>query len=58
MVGLAFVASVEAAAAGEQIIRARMMLDTPGTTVTATALAFGVSTRTIYRHVIGRARSR
>ncbi|MFE5842037.1 hypothetical protein ACFQ7N_10360 [Streptomyces niveus] len=32
------------------------MLNTPHTTVAATALGFGVSTETIYRHVIGRPR--
>ncbi|MFD3524549.1 transposase [Streptomyces sp. NPDC058653] len=42
----------------EEIIRARSMLDTPGTNATATAQAFGVSTQTIYRHVLGRPRPR
>lgn len=41
----------------EQIIQARTMLDTPGTTVTATAVALGVSTQTIYRHLLGHART-
>ncbi|MFF8447737.1 transposase [Streptomyces leeuwenhoekii] len=38
----------------EQIAHAREMLATPGGTVAATARAFGVSTQTIYRHVLGR----
>ncbi|WP_181786333.1 IS110 family transposase [Streptomyces phytophilus] len=42
----------------KQIARARDMLATPGTTVTATARTFGVSTQTIYRHVLGRSRPR
>ncbi|MEW2620922.1 IS110 family transposase [Streptomyces sp. NPDC048106] len=37
-----------------QIAQARDMLATPGTTVTATARTLGVSTQTIYRHVLGR----
>lgn len=41
---------------GDQIIRARDMLATPGTTVTGTARLFGVSRQTIYRHVLGRTR--
>ncbi|MFD5111746.1 IS110 family transposase [Streptomyces sp. NPDC058391] len=40
------------------IVRARDMLAAPGATVTATARAFGVSTQTIYRHVLGRPRHR
>ncbi|MFJ7997547.1 transposase [Streptomyces sp. NPDC096310] len=40
-----------------QIARAHDMLAIPGTTVTATARAFGVSTQTIYRHVLGRPRA-
>ncbi|MFE9367782.1 transposase [Streptomyces sp. NPDC006978] len=42
----------------EQIAQARDMLAAPGTTVTATARTFGVSTQTIYRHVLGRHRAR
>ncbi|MEV5605514.1 transposase [Streptomyces sp. NPDC052299] len=42
----------------EQIEQARSMLAAPGSTVTATARAFGVSTQTIYRHVLGRHRTR
>ncbi|MEU9189846.1 IS110 family transposase [Streptomyces sp. NPDC048484] len=42
----------------EQIALARDMLAAPGTTVTATARTFGVSTQTIYRHVLGRYRAR
>ncbi|MFD8613832.1 IS110 family transposase [Streptomyces sp. NPDC059631] len=42
---------------GEQIAHARDMLAAPGTTVTAVARAFGVSTQTIYRHVLGRPRA-
>ncbi|MFK0143389.1 helix-turn-helix domain-containing protein [Streptomyces murinus] len=41
-----------------QIAQARDMLATPGATVTATARAFQVSTQTIYRHVLGRPRTR
>ena len=41
-----------------QIAQARDMLATPGVTVTATARAFQVSTQTIYRHVLGRPRTR
>ncbi|MGW5096340.1 IS110 family transposase [Streptomyces nodosus] len=41
-----------------QIAQARDMLATPGTTVTATARILGVSTQTIYRHVLGRPRPR
>ncbi|MGW4441982.1 IS110 family transposase [Streptomyces sp. NPDC004682] len=37
-----------------QIARARQMLDTPGTTVIATARVFEVSAQTIYRHVLRR----
>lgn len=42
----------------EEIVRARDMLADPQSTVTATARAFGVSRQTIYRHVLGRPRSR
>ncbi len=42
----------------EEIVRARDMLAAPQASVTATARAFGVSTQTIYRHVLGRPRSR
>ncbi|MFB7403282.1 IS110 family transposase [Streptomyces rubiginosohelvolus] len=42
----------------EQIVLARDMLAAPGTTVTAIARTFGVSTQTIYRHVLGRHRTR
>nr|WP_167532454.1 MULTISPECIES: IS110 family transposase [Streptomyces] len=44
--------------AEEQIAHARDMLARPGTTVTATARALGVSKQTIYRHVLGRPRAR
>ncbi|MFE5598002.1 helix-turn-helix domain-containing protein [Streptomyces coelicoflavus] len=37
-----------------QIAQACDMLAAPGTTVTATAQSLGVSTQTIYRHVLGR----
>lgn len=42
----------------KQIMLARAMLAAPGTTLTATARTFGVSTQTIYRHVLGRYRTR
>ncbi|MER5813765.1 IS110 family transposase [Streptomyces californicus] len=38
--------------------RGKDMLATPGVTVTATAQALGVSTQTIYRHVLGHPRRR
>ncbi|MGP8298178.1 IS110 family transposase [Streptomyces inhibens] len=41
-----------------EIVRAREMLAAPGATVTATARALGVSTQTVYRHVLGRPRPR
>ncbi|MFD3910017.1 hypothetical protein [Streptomyces sp. NPDC058603] len=41
-----------------EIAHARDILATPGTTITATARAFGASTQTIYRHVLGRPRAR
>lgn len=41
-----------------EIVAARDMLSASGVTVTATARAFGVSTQTIYRHVLGRGRVR